>query len=613
MNSSSNFLGAIADQIGAPDYLDRTYGRPLFHTESEVIAVRFDGEGNLWSIEECGLLRNWTAGGRQLGRVYLSDLETVWEFSADARYLASGSEEVHLWDVYSGQSLSKTDVGIWTTAIAFSPDGTLLASGHDDGTVCVWETHGLKLRKKLPAHPTAISALAFRGNVELASAGEDRKIRVWNLQTFQQAAVMTGHPDRIPALIYHPQGEQLLSAGWDRSVRIWKSPQADPLMLLNTHSEQVYCLAYSADGKFLACADSDYEVHLWTDLQGKQPANILRGHEAEIAGMTFSPDGQFFASAGADRTIHVWNLATGALHAGPQSGNRHTIALAAGPTRSNLVSALGTSLQAWEPESASMAWFPPATEPMRSLAASADGHWLALSGETPDVELWDISTHQKARVLTHTKGPISDLAFSPDSKRLATASLSDGLVWLWDMAEPEAILVIPEAADSCTLETVVFHPKENLIAVGGIDFLSTGGTDGAVCLWDLDKREKLKGFERGVTCLAFDPKCRYLAGGTLANSVAVWDLQDDKLVFDLPGHTERIGAVAFSPDGSWLVSASDDCTIRVWNVLNGRLVVARHFDTAIQSLVFGADGEYLYTGNADSTCYRLNVGRLFEE
>jgi WD40 repeat protein len=614
MNSNSNFLGAIADHVGQPTYLDRTYGQPLFHSESDIIALQFDSEGTIWSIEESGLLRNWNLRGQQISRTYLSDLETVWRFSADARTLVSGSDEICLWDVASGQILNKAETGVWMTALAFSPDGRQIASGHDDGSVRLWDAADLKLLKTIDAHPSAISALAFRNDgLELATAGEDCKICVWNTQTFERICTMTGHPDRIPALAWQNQTNRLYSAGWDRSVRIWAVPQEDPLLLLNTHSEQVYCVAFSPDGRLLACADSDCEIHIWNDPDAKHPQHVLRGHTADVQAMAFSADGVYFASAGADRTIRVWNMNDGHLHAGPDGAKRHVIAMLPAPRRQNLFSSVGSSLQAWETESAQIAWFPTTKENVFSLAASLDGRWIATSGESAEVELWNTETHQLVRTLTHTRGPISSLSFSPDSTHLACASLSDGLVWLWDLNAAEAVLVIPEAADACTLETVVFHPKGEWIAVGGIDFLSTGGSDGAVCIWDLQNRDKLKTFERGVTSLCFDPKCRYLAGGTVGYSVIVWDLEEDKVVFDLPGHTERIGAIAFSPDGSWLISASDDCTLRVWNVLNGRLVVARQFDTAIQSLSFSSDGNYLFTGNADATCYRLALRLLIDE
>ncbi|QVL34315.1 WD40 repeat domain-containing protein [Telmatocola sphagniphila] len=613
MSNSTNFASAVTGSIGAPTYLDRTYGQPLFHTESDVLAMRFSEDGLIWTIEECGLLRQWSLDGRQISRVFLNDLENVWQFSPTGKFVASGSQELCLWYVNSGQEAFRVDTECWITALAFSADGKLLASGHDDGSVRIWDTKGLKLLQKVDLHTVAISALAFRPNgTELASAAEDRKIRILNLESYQVTTTLLGHPDRIPALVWSVNSDLLLSAGWDTSVRIWQPPQVEPKMLLNTHSEQVTSLAISRDGHFLACADSDFEIHIWDNLEAKKPSYSFRGPTEEIKVMAFSPDGVHFASAGADHTICVWNIKSGEMKGGPTAAVRHQIAVLPQNKKELLLSSVGASLQSWETESAHLTLLP-TKETIRSVAASADGRWIATSNETPQVEIWDAAKQTLVRTLNHTFGPISCLNFAPDSKTLATASLSDGLAWIWDLNEKEAILVIPEAAESCSIETLAFHPKGNLLAVGGVDFLATSGSDGAVCLWNLDEKEKLTTFDHGVTALCFDPQGRYLAGGSLKNSLVVWDLKDDREIFDLPGHTNRIGALAFSPDGSWLVSASDDCTLRVWNVLNGRLVIARTFDTEIHSLAFGENGRYLYTGNADSTCYRLLMSQLLED
>ena len=169
-------------------------------------------------------------------------------------------------------------------------------------------------------------------------------------------------------------------------------------------------------------------------------------------------------------------------------------------------------------------------------------------------------TGKLVRSLEGQRGRVASLAFAPDSQTLASGSNSDGLVWLWNAVRGEPILVIPEAADTCMISALGFHPEGRMLAVGGIDWLATGGSDGALCLWDLVERELITDFgSGGILCLAFHPAGRWLAAGTLAGSVVLWDVQTiTRPPIELAGPDDIVTCLAYSPDGHWLAAGSDD-------------------------------------------------------
>jgi WD40 repeat protein len=614
LKTPANLLSHLVADYGTPPaFVDRTYGEPLFHTESEVLALRYAPDDTLWTVEEAGVLRHWAPDGRLLEREFLSDVEDAWAFNQDASLLASGTNEIALWGTANATELARVEAESWVTALAFSPDDTVLAAGHDDGRVSLWKLPDLTLLGDLEGHEDGISALAFTADGgQLTTAGDDHKIRVWDVKGRTLVREMRGHTDRVPALAWHPSGEYLISVGWDTTARVWEPGKDDPTILLNAHSDQVNAVAVSPDGGLLACADSDFTIHVWDDPRHARQKFVLSGHTDEIRALAFNSAGTRLASAGADRVVHIWDTATGKLIAGPNPSARNSIAVAGNV----LFTTGGNLLQGWDRDTGERAWPVADSEPVHFVAAIPDGTRIATSGPTPDVKVWDTAKKAVLQTLTHTTGPIGSPVFSADGRFLATASQSDGLLWVWRRDAEEAVLVIPEAADNCTLEAVAFHPNGKYVAVGGLDWLATSGNDGALCVWDLEARDKLLTLEAGVTAVAFDGTGRYLAAGTFSQtgqSVVVWDFDKQEKVFDLPGHHDRINAVAFSPDGSWLVSGGDDSTVRVWNVLTGRLAVARQFDAAVQSLAFSPDGKYLFTGNGNTTSYRLEMKKMLEE
>src|SRR5262249_51518311 len=153
-----------------------------------------------------------------------------------------------------------------------------------------------------------------------------------------------------------------------------------------------------------------------------------------------------------------------------------------------------------------------------------------------------------------------------DTNLFASACADDGTCWVWDLAKREPYLLMPEAADGCSVEAVAFHPNGRWLTCGGIDWLSTRRSDGARFLWDVADARRIFIFGGGVSSLAFPPNGRWLAGAALEDEmVTLWDVTEEGPAQGLAGHQERVRAVSFHPSGRWLVSAGDDRTLRIWD------------------------------------------------
>jgi WD40 repeat protein len=597
----------------------RSFGEVPFHTDGVPLTLAFGPDGSLWSIEEPGILRHWNADtGRQIEWHALSEMETLWAFSADAQLLVSASDDLSIWDVATGRLRGTLSMKSWVTAVAFSHDQGLLATGHDDGRVHIWDLAHRKALGAVGPHPTAVSALAFSADgSQLASAGEERLIHVWDVKSGKKLGTLEGHTDRIPALAWHPSGKLLISAGWDTTARVWDTTTFEPIILLNSHASQVVTLALSQHGGLLACADSANAVHIW-DVTANRTLAVLKGYAAEIKCLAFSPDGERVAAGGENHLIVVkrWqNELLSSKLISPTSAAPATQVLtriAVNADGSRLATASGEkALRIWDTRSAQLVTQPVGAGGLHSVAYSADGTRLA-GGSDGKVRIWESASGRLQSTLEGPRTPITCVAFAPQTNLLAGASTADGVVWLWDLKTGQPCLLVPEAADGCTIEAIAFHPNGRLLAVCGVDWLATSGSDGAVAVWDVVERAEVALFGNGASSLAFDPSGKRIAVASLARSLCVYDLETKDLVAELTGHEDAVNCVAYSPDGKMLASGSDDHTLRLWAVARGTCLACAELDTQIKSIAFSADGKYLFTGNGNTSAYQLEVQKLLK-
>ncbi len=483
-------------------------------------------------------------------------------FSPDGTTLATASYDhtVRLWEVATGAQIATlTGHSDWVTTVAFSPDGTTLATASDDTTVRLWQVATGAQIATLTGHDRLAAAVAFSPDgTTLATASYDTTVRLWRVATGRRVATLTGHDDCVCALAFSPDGTTLATASDDTTVRLWKIATRRLVATLG-HDFSAAAVAYSPDGTTLATA-SDTTARLWLITPSRRIRRLaILDHDEGVGGVAFSPDGATLATAGDDARGRLWNAATGQQLTSLSGHNRKVTAVTFSP----------------------------------------DGTTLASASDDRTVRLWQMATGQQVATPTGHDDRVTAVVFSPDGTTLASAS-DDRTVRLWDAATGQQLTSL--SGHSRRVTAVTFSP--------GGDTMITGNANGTVRLWEASAEAHLvtlSGHDAGVTAVAFSPDGTTVATGSDDRTVCLWSIAFRQPVAIID-HEAKVTAVGFSPDGAILATVSEDWTVRLWQVTTCRLrATLTGHDPGVAAVAFSPDGATLASAHTDGTVRLLHL------
>lgn len=235
------------------------------------------------------------------------------EVSPDGNLIAvAGYGAICLWNGYDGTHLGEfAGFRRSVNVLAFNADGTLLASGHEDQCVRVWDLVNMRSLGVLAGHTGAVSCLEFSpdGNF-IASGSTDRHVLLWDLRIGRSVVSFPGHEDMVLSVSFSPDGSTLLSGSSDRSARMWRTDGTPVAMLADYESvaPMVSATAFNPARPVMATGDSNGVVRTWASDTGAEGPTFA-GHHDLICDARFSADGTALVTAGWDGQVFVRDTA----------------------------------------------------------------------------------------------------------------------------------------------------------------------------------------------------------------------------------------------------------------------------------------------------------------
>ncbi|GAB4531313.1 MAG: caspase family protein [Pleurocapsa sp.] len=466
-------------------------------------------------------------------------------------------------------------------AVAYSPDGLIMATASDDGTIKVWNNKG-ELINTLKAHKGQVTNLALEVNIR-----PQKNFVNWNIETnfdfnrTRYSLVSTGADGKALLWVINDNGENYPNA-----------------ILLGQSTDWMTSVALSSNNKLAAFGDRNGNIYWESVNQYNQKQNISAAHNGWVNALSFSSDSQYLASGGEDGVVKIWQINQDQLQEIKTiNTNLERVSdLEFSADGKSLVVAGGETVQSWQINDSKLINSYSHSSSVNSVAL--DDKLIATATADGKINLYQNGTLQQT--LTGHTGEVTDLQFrsilnsrsdkSPDltSKVLVSTGV-DKTVRLWTISHNYF-------STSPGISSVAISPQDSNI-------FAAADRNNQIKIWQNNSQllQTLPGHQETITQIKYSPDGKIIASASWDKTIKLWDVENDKLITTLTGHQNAVNTIAFSPDGKTLISGGEDKTIKLWNLETDKLIttLTGHTDS-IKTVTVSPDNKLIASAGYDN-------------
>lgn len=574
-----------------------------------------------------------------------------------SRLMVASGRTLRLWDLASISPVDVADLPARVSSLAVSADGSKVALGYVTGQIELRDSVDLELIAPLSRHIQLIQSVAFSPDgTQLASASDDEFVLLWDVAAVgAEPIVVCQHPVRALGVCFSPDGRLLATSGAGAEIVVFSLPECEPVITKrNGHGfEYRHPIAFMDQGRRLVSVATN--ICIW-DTTDWELTGRLEGRKNRGTSIAVSPDSRLLAIAdiGPITLVNIENQRTATFRADTRGGEETPICFT--PDGTTLTSGYPDgSVRSWKAEvwsdlhrSTGTAWVTKVdfARSTGSLFVSrgqltgthrvgtlhrvdlATGQWIPVLHEpTPfgtvgvrptDPELYAVSVDADGEfsiqlctdhdgVLAEMSGHpgiILEMEFSPDGKLLVASSVHTDpdtrpAVSIWDVARRRLIA----RHDDIDPAGVDFSPDGRFLVVVGETLDEESQRIGCARIYDLASHTMLRQLacERKGFSTGFSPDGRFLAVGSTSGTLQVWDTKRWETILSVRGSGDPSVTLAFSIDGRTLAVAAMDQTVRLWETSSWQKVGTLHVNSLATGLKFGPDDRYLAAGCLDGS------------